>query len=145
MTVEQKAVGATLQVLQTCNEYYQKYQSANLQLVCMQTQCSIIELALLQIQDVIVNDSSRFDRLRSVSVLASNYERTLGACQLVFAILNQRLSKLHGGLRENVGKPNWQVKLKVVWNEQESAMLLRNIEGQASAISLLLNAIQMWV
>lgn len=49
-----------------------------MQLVCMQTQCSIIELALLQTQDVIVNDASRFDQLRSVSVLATNYERNLG-------------------------------------------------------------------
>lgn len=109
----------------------------------MQTQCSIIEVALLQIQDVIVNNASRFDQLQSVSVLASNYERNLGACQTVFAVLNQRLDKLHGGLRGHAGKPDWQAKLKFVWNEQESAMLLRNIEGQASAIGLLLNAIQM--
>ena len=130
-------------MVQTCNEYYQKYQAVNLQLVCMQTQCSIIEVALLQIQDVIMNDSARFERLRSVSVLASNYERTLGACQVVFAILKERLNKLNNHFRNNCGKPNWQLKLKVVWNDQESAMLLKNIEGQASAISLLLNAIQM--
>ena len=74
-----------------------------------------------------------------------NYERTLGACQVVFAILNERLNKLHTGLRDNRGNPNWQMKLKMVWNEQESAFLLRNVEGQASAISLLLNAIQMCV
>jgi hypothetical protein len=82
----------------------------------MHTQCSNIEVA--QIQDVIINDSSRFNRLQSVSVLASNYDGTLGACQLVFAILNQRLNKLHGGTRENPGKPNWEAKLKAVWNEQ---------------------------
>ena len=109
----------------------------------MQTQCSIIELALLQIQDVIVHDSARFERLRSVSVLASNYERTLGACQIVFAILKERLHKLNSHLHDNCGKPDWQLKVKIVWNDQESAMLLKNIEGQASAISLLLNAIQM--
>ena len=143
MIFEQKIVGTTLQVIQTCNEYYRKYQSANLQLVCMQTQCSTIAVALLQIQDLIVHDSSSFERLRSVSVLASNYERTLGACQVVFAILNERLNKLNSELRDHCGKPNWQVKVKVIWNEQESAMLLRSIEGQASAISLLLNAIQM--
>ena len=109
----------------------------------MQTQCSIIEVALLQIQDVIVRDSARFERLRSVSVLVSNYDRTLGACQIVFAILKERLNKLNSHLRDNCGKPNWQLKLKVVWNDQQSAMLLKNIEGQASAISLLLNAIEM--
>ena len=131
-------------MVQTCNDYYQKYKAVDLQLVCMQTQCSIIEVALLQIQDVIVHDSAHFERLRSVSVLASNYERTLGACQIVFAILKERLNKLNSHLRNNFGKPDWQLKLKVVWNDQESAMLLKNIEGQASAISLLLNAIQMY-
>ena len=127
-----------------CNEYYQKYKAVDLQLVCMQTQCSIIEVALLQIQDVIMHDSAHFERLRSVSVLARNYERTLGACQIVFAILKERLNKLNSHLRNKCGKPDWQLKLKVVWNDQESAMLLKNIEGQASAISLLLNAIQMY-
>ena len=129
--------------MQTCNEYYQKYKAVDLQLVCMQTQCSIIEVALLQIQDVIIHDSARFERLRSVSVLASNYERTLGACQIVFAILKERLHKLNSHLYANCGKPDWQLKVKIVWNDQETAMLLKNIEGQASAISLLLNAIQM--
>ena len=109
----------------------------------MQTQRSIVELALLQIQDVVLRDSARFERLRSVSVLASNYERTLGACQVVFAILKERLNKLNSHLHNNCGKPDWQLKVKVVWNDQESAILLKNIEGQASAISLLLNAIQM--
>ena len=130
-------------MVQTCNEYYQKYKAVDLQLVCMQTQCSIIEMALLQIQDVIVHDSARFECLQSVSVLASSYERTLGACQIVFAILKERLHKLNSHLYDNCGKPDWQLKLKAVWNDQESAMLLKNIEGQASAISLLLNAIQM--
>ena len=129
--------------MQTCNEYYQKYKAVDLQLVCMQTQRSIVELALLQIQDVVLRDSARFERLRSVSVLASNYERTLGACQVVFAILKERLNKLNSHLHNNCGKPDWQLKVKVVWNDQESAILLKNIEGQASAISLLLNAIQM--
>ena len=130
-------------MVQTCNEYYQKYKAVDLQLVCMQTQCSIIEVALLQIQDVIVHDLARFERLQSVSVLANNYERTLGACQIVFAILKERLHKLNSHLHDDCGKLNWQLKLKVVWNDQEPAMLLKNIEGQASAISLLLNAIQM--
>ena len=130
-------------MVQTCNEYYQKYKAVDLQLVCMQTQCSIIEVALLQIQDVIVHDAARSERLRSVPVLVSNYERTLGACQVVFAILNERLNNLNSHLHSTCGKVNWQLKVQVVWNDQESAMLLKNIEGQASAISLLLNAIQM--
>ena len=97
----------------------------------------------LQIQDGIVHDPGHFERLRSVCVIASNYERTLGASQIVFAILKERLNKLNSHLRNHCGKPDWQLKLKVVWNDQESAMLLKNIEGQATAISLLLNAILM--
>ncbi len=67
-----------------------------------------------------------------------------GACQVVFSILVQRLNKLVDetpGIHGQIAKT---ARVKQMWNDQEMKDLLRNIESQASAMSLLLSALQMY-
>lgn len=82
-------------------------------------------------------------RLRSDSALAKHFSSVFGACQLVFSILNQRLKDLVDSGVESHGDMGMKGKAKQVWNDQEMKDLLRNIESQASAINLLLGALQM--
>lgn len=67
-----------------------------------------------------------------------------GACQLVFSILNQRLEELVDDNIGPYGEMTRMGKIKLLWNDQEMKDLLRNIESQASALCLLLSALQMY-
>jgi hypothetical protein len=109
----------------------------------MTAQCSCVEFALLQVQETIVNNPQSIYRLRSDSALARHFSSVFGACQLVFSILDQRLKALLDNGSNQYGELGTMKKIKQVWNDQEMKDLLRNIESQASAINLLLGALQM--
>jgi hypothetical protein len=66
-----------------------------------------------------------------------------GACETVFSILNQRLRQLVDCGVNQYGTVGPLAKMKQVWDDQEMKDLVRNIESQASAINLLLGALQM--
>ncbi len=110
----------------------------------MTAQCSCVEFALLQVQDTILNDPQSAFRLRSDSALEKHFSSVFGACQLVFSVLDQRLRDLVDDRLNQHGEMSTMGKIKQVWNDQDMKDLLRNIESQASAINLLLGALQMY-
>jgi hypothetical protein len=111
----------------------------------MTAQCSCVEFALLQVQEAVLHNPQSADRLRSDSALSRHFSSVFGACQLVFSILDQRLRDLVDTGVDRFGSVGTVAKLKQVWNDREMKDLLRNIESQASAINLLLGALQMQV
>lgn len=108
-------------------------------------QCSCVEFALLQVQDVVMHNAQSAYLLRSNSTLMGHFSTVFGTCQLVFSILNQRLKGLVDDKVSQRGEMSTMTKLKYVWNDQEMKDLLRNLESQASAMNLLLSALQMYV
>jgi hypothetical protein len=139
----QGLVGTTLKGIQTINTYRDLYSRSAITIASMTAQCSCVEFALLQVQETIVNNPQSIYRLRSDSALARHFSSVFGACQLVFSILDQRLKALLDNGSNQYGELGTMKKIKQVWNDQEMKDLLRNIESQASAINLLLGALQM--
>lgn len=109
----------------------------------MQSQCSCVEFALLQIQEAINLSPSAVSMLQSDGALTKHFTAVFGACQLVFSILNDRLGDLTSEDLRVMKEASRKAKLKELWEDQEMKDLLRNTESQASALNLLLAALQM--
>jgi hypothetical protein len=139
----QSLVGTALKGIQVYNNYHDRYSLAAITMASMMAQCSCVEFAILQVQEVVVNNPPSAYLLRSDAALTKHFSSVFGACELVFSILNQRLKSLTDGNVDHVGQLSKISKLKYVWNDQEMKDLLRNLESQASAINLLLAALQM--
>lgn len=106
-------------------------------------QCSCVEFAIVQVQEVIIENSPSAYLLRSDKALAKHFASVFGACEIVFSILIERLKDLSTGEVDKRGQLSTKTKLKYVWNDQDMKDLLRNLESQASAFNLLLAALQM--
>lgn len=139
----QSLVGTALKGIQAYNTYHGQYSRAAITMASMMAQCSCVEFAILQVQKVVINNRPSADLLAPDAALARHFSSVFGACQMVFSILNERLRSTTGVGVDQYGQPSRMTKLKYVWNDQEMKDLLRNLESQASAINLLLSALQM--
>jgi hypothetical protein len=114
-----------------------------LSIAAVRTECASIQLALLQIQNLIPQDNSNSIRQEVEQLVFEEYDAILSACSLTFALLNERLERLNlNGVNE---RNEFDVisKLNSVWNEGTMEMIQQNIRGQATAVTLLLTAFQL--
>jgi hypothetical protein len=109
----------------------------------MTAHCSCINLSLDEIQDAIIRNPEANFRLRSETTFINHFMSVFGACQVVFSILNEKFTQLADTSVNIYGELTQTAKLKYMWNDGEMKDLLRNLESQASAINLLLSALQM--
>jgi hypothetical protein len=109
----------------------------------MTAHCSCINLSLDEIQDAFIRNSEGIFRLRSETTFINHFMSVFGACQVVFSILNEKFTQLADTSVNAYGELTNTAKFKYMWNDGEMKDLLRNLESQASAINLLLSALQM--
>jgi hypothetical protein len=109
----------------------------------MKAQCASVDMALVQIQAVILDNPESSYRLRTDSAVARTFDSVFGACHLAFMILNERLMGLVEEKRNDKGQMSRTTRARNVWNEQEMQNLLQNIQGQASGLTVVLSALQL--
>lgn len=137
--ISQSLVANALKGLRVYQQYHSLYTQAELSIISLRTQCSCIDFALQEIQDIILRTSAR---LASDERLSDKFEFVLGACHMTFALLNERLSKLIVVAQNEYGRLQTKDKLKHLWNSSEMKELRDNIQGQAMAVHLLLTTLQ---
>lgn len=138
----QALVSTGIKSLQVYKQFHSLYTSADLTVVSLRTQCSCIDFALLEIQDLLVEDPRTTDRLTSEGRLGKNFDFVLGACHLTFSLLNEQLGTLVVVAQNEYGQMRTRDKLKSMWNSQEMKDLRNNVQGQAMAVNLLLTTLQ---
>ena len=134
-----------IKAVQTLQNYATKYRIADLSIASTRTECSTIRIALLQIQDLLIQNgtTSHADDNDSFAAHAlEEYESVLSACSVVFQVLNERLTELNKQSLDKNNESSFKMKVNAVWNDDELTVLRQNIRGQAIAINLLLSAFQ---
>jgi len=134
-------VGQTISGLQTLQGYISKYNSADLTILSTVTECSTIHSALLQIQQLIVQNGILQQSPTGDDHAAYNlrdFEGVLGTCAFTFGVLNERLSRLNVDGLNKYNESTVMSKIRAVWNEDEMDKLRNNIRGLVGAIQLLL-------
>jgi hypothetical protein len=138
-------VGHSITAIQTCQGYTFKYQTAELSMNSMRTECSAIKLALIQIQRLLSRDQHRPLKDRFDVTVMEEYQSVVSSCQLTFETLNDSLLGLGLGEASNLSESTFRTKWKYLWNEPQTQILRTSISGQQNAIMLLLSIFQAYV
>lgn len=137
-------VGQSIKLFQTINGYVNKYKIAELSIASTRITCSTIQLALLKLQDLLIQNQStaQTDSEDSFAFAIQEYEGVLSACSVAFSLLNQRLTELNIEDLNKHSKSTFTSKFRAVWNDDEMRMVREHVQNQAVAISLLLATFQ---
>jgi hypothetical protein len=118
-----------------------KFRDANVTITSLASQCRTIKTGLEQLQGLILRNRTVRDRADIVTTL----DTTLTGCVVVLSCLEGTVEKLHtaeiGSKRSIISK--WRSKTSIVWNEAEMKGYLSLLQGQQSAVSFLVQLLQM--
>jgi hypothetical protein len=110
-------------------------------IVSLSSQCQAIKAGLSQLE-ILVRENQT---VRSRADLVATFDTTLTGCLVVLSCLESTVGKLHSA--EGHSNRSWARKLRnkasIVWNEDEMKGYLLHLHGQQSALSFLIQTLQM--
>ncbi|CZR68984.1 uncharacterized protein PAC_18885 [Phialocephala subalpina] len=137
-------VATAAKLLNAVNSYRSQYNLQDLSAISIRVQCDCILVALAQIQAVLQCNQQVAARLMCEDNFSGQrLKDVLGACELTFAVLVGRLSKLTGTLDNGGGLLSRREKIERLWKESEIMELSQNISRISDGLNLLLTAFNM--
>jgi hypothetical protein len=64
---------------------------------------------------------------------------------LIFSCLDAEIQRITGGSTQNAALRRWRPRLRMMWSESQLNDLLSSIRGQQTAMTLLIQLLQMYV
>lgn len=132
----------SIKIAKSLDDAKTKYSHASLMIASISSECSVLAVALGQIEKVVKRDnknlSSKLDP--ATSDLNISLELALGGCRTILLSLDEEVKKITGAKGSHPLK--WKSKVKYVWNEAGMKDLLITLRGQQAALHLLLAALQ---
>jgi hypothetical protein len=147
ITTVVKAVTTSVTTAQKISDYVSRYKIAEIQIVAMKAECSAVLTALLELQNIIIQNDilqrpTGGPENRTLAYVQADYRGILEQCFIIFALLNERLEKLNVQQLNKMGQSKAKGKIRAIWFGDSMMTLRDNIKGQVSAINLLLAAFQ---
>ncbi|PVH84828.1 L domain-like protein [Cadophora sp. DSE1049] len=139
-------VATAARLLHTVNTYRAQYSLQDLCALSIKLQCDCILVALAQIQSALLSNEQVAARLMCEdSFSGPRLKSVLGACEVTFAVVVGRLTKLTKGIESASGGGLFsrRDKLERMWKECEIAELSENISRISDGLNLLLTAVNM--
>lgn len=116
-----------------------QYSQASLVIGSLCTQLTLTSASLSQIQDALFTDENTLRRITSPQVVNA-FDTALIGCTVVLSCIDEEIKRL----REPKDL-TFKQKAAVVWNDETIKELTSQLQGQQSAITLLLQTTQMSV
>ena len=134
---------ACLSVVKALNNFRQQYQQASQTVGAICTESTVINASLSQIQTMMCRDPKGvISRFKERPDLAHTFDAALTGCMVLFSCLEDEVANLRIAV-DQAGGLTWKEKLQTVWKEHTMAGLLQQIRGQETALTLLLQGLQM--
>ena len=135
-------VAAAGKSLVSIQSYKSKYRLADLSALSLKAQCDCILVALGQIQTALLGKQQLATRLIcDESISGQSLKSVLGACEITFLILVNRLSKVDKYIKRESRESHVKANLGRLWNEGEINELGQNITRLSDGLNLLLTAL----
>lgn len=120
-----------------------KYKSAQTTISAICSECTVISASLTRIRSLVVQNTDVLStQLSFRPELGTAFDTALTGCMVVFRVLDDEVKKLTSG-GDGTAKLGFKVKARYLWDEETMKELLQQIRGQQTAISLLIQALQM--
>jgi hypothetical protein len=132
-----------LRVTKTLSGLISSYHHASITVTAICSESALISAALSQIQSLMFQSGdSIVDRFADRSDLCNTFDIALTGCQLLFSCLETEVADLQVAVSASGTLPLRQ-KVKTLWKQDVMASLLLQLRGQATALNLLLQGLQM--
>ncbi|KAI4681537.1 hypothetical protein J4E81_009895 [Alternaria sp. BMP 2799] len=127
------------QSIQSAKELYDlrlKYKDASVLITAIYSESMVIAASLSQVQSLLQHDA-----LREKPQLLETFDRALTGCRVVYGCLEEEVRDLR--VKAENDNLKFKDKAKFVFKEETFKELLTQIRGQQSALSLLIQGLQM--
>lgn len=132
-------MAALPQCIQAAKELYDlraRYKDASVLITAIYSESMVIAASLSQIQNLLHHDA-----LQSKPQLLETFDRAITGCRVVYGCLDEEVRDLV--LRAENENLRFTDRAKFLWKEDTFKELLTQIRGQQSALSLLIQGLQM--
>jgi hypothetical protein len=142
MRTEANAViqlAALPQCIQSAKQLYDlrsRYKDANILITAIYSESMVIAASLSQVQTLLHQDT-----LKSKPQLLQTFDRALTGCRVVYGCLEEEVRDLV--VKTETDDLKFRDRAKFLWKEDTFKELLTQIRGQQSALSLLIQGLQM--
>jgi hypothetical protein len=132
-------MAALPQAIQSAKELYDlrsRYKDASVLITAIYTESMVIAASLSQVQNLLNHDA-----LQSKPQLLETFDRALTGCRVVYGCLEEEVRDLV--VKAEADDLKFKDRAKFLWKEDTFKELLTQIRGQQSALSLLIQGLQM--
>ncbi|CAO2649516.1 Nn.00g069010.m01.CDS01 [Neocucurbitaria sp. VM-36] len=132
-------VMALPQVIQSAKELYDlrsRYKDASILITAIYSESMVIAASLSQVQNLLHHDA-----LQNKPQLLETFDRALTGCRVVYGCLEEEVRDL--AAKAKTDDLLFKDRAKFLWKEDTFKELLTQIRGQQSALSLLIQGLQM--
>lgn len=129
---------ASIRVAKGLHDLREHYRSAGTMITSLTSECTILHVALSQIQRLALEDSF-FVRLKSQPDLRDSLELALLSCAQTFSAMDEEIRELSKSQEQ---KDEIFLRLKYLWNEDKMGEILQQLRCQQNSLNLLLTTLQ---
>jgi hypothetical protein len=132
-------LAALPQCIQSAKQLYDlrsRYKDANVLITAIYSESMVIAASLSQVQTLIHQDT-----LKAKPQLLETFDRALTGCRVVYGCLEEEVRELV--IKAEADELKFKDRAKFLWKEDTFKELLTQIRGQQSALSLLIQGLQM--
>ncbi|KAF7551883.1 hypothetical protein G7Z17_g4720 [Cylindrodendrum hubeiense] len=139
-------VSTTVGCLKTTRYLYdlqQKHSNAPVVVASICSESTVISASLAQIQNLLLRRQDLSTAWQSQSGLAGALDTTLTGCMVLYSCLDDEVQNITSGTAD-ASQMRWKARARAVWNEEKLQELLVALRGQQTAITLLIQLLQMY-
>jgi hypothetical protein len=123
----------------------EKYKDASMTITAIYSESNVISSSLAHIQGLCTrNPEVLQSTLRHRPELERTFDQALTGCVLVYSVLDDEVQRLYAAIARD-GMAGAIGRMKMIWREETMKDVLTQIRGQQTALSLLIQALQMSV
>ncbi|KAF2004242.1 hypothetical protein P154DRAFT_51622 [Amniculicola lignicola CBS 123094] len=146
LTITSTVISISARCVQTARALYDlrgKYKDASMSITAIYTETTVISTLLAGIQGLCTRNSEALrSTLHERSDLTATFDQALTGCMLVYSVLAEEVHRLYAELGKD-GAAGAMGRMKFVWKEDAMKDVLTQIREQQTALSLLVQLLQM--
>jgi hypothetical protein len=120
----------------------EKYKDTAVVIVSICSEATVISASLAQIQSLLLQRHDLADVWRSRTELPTVLDQALTGCMVIFSCLDAEIQRITAAATDP-GRIRWRSRVRMMWNESQLNDLLSSLRGQQTAMTLLIQLLQM--
>ncbi|KAJ9668276.1 hypothetical protein H2201_001706 [Coniosporium apollinis] len=126
------------------NDLREKFKDAQMMISAICSESTVISASLAHIQTIVLsNPDALTAQFQFRPELEGAFDTALTGCMMVFSVLQDEVQSLTSSSKSASKDIGWSIKAKYLWKEETMKDLLQQLRGQQTALTLLIQALQM--